>query len=64
MAELIIGDVDYLSRIRQNSKSKDFTPKQIEKMKSYYTKAIKKNSMEVNSVLTYGREAASKIFIR
>lgn len=64
MAKLILGDVDYLSKIRQSNEEKDFTSNEIEKMKSYYANAIKRNAMEVSSVLTIGREAASKIFVR
>lgn len=64
MAKLILGEVDYLSKIRQTNEAKEFTSKEIEKMKSYYADAIKRNAMEVSAVLTNGREAASKIFVR
>ena len=42
MAKLILGEVDYLSKIRQNNEAKKFTSKEIEKMKSYYADAIKR----------------------
>ena len=63
MAKLILGKVNHLANIKQNGKEREFSSLQIEKMKAYYKQAEKENSVQVNSILTSGREAASKIFI-
>lgn len=63
MAKLILGKVNHLENIKQNGKEREFSSLQIEKMKDYYKQAEKENSVQVNSILTSGREAASKIFI-
>lgn len=64
MAKLVLGKVDYLSKISKLDESRVFSPIQVATIKSYYSDQIKKNAVEVNSVLTMGREAASKIFVR
>lgn len=63
MAKLIVGTVNFLEKINSNSKAREYSSSQIESMQSYYRETIKNNSAEVNSILTSGREAASKIFI-
>lgn len=63
MARLILGKCDHLEKIKKNGKKREFSSSQIEEMKCYYTRAEKENAMQVNAILTSGREAASKIFI-
>ena len=63
MAKLILGKCDCVERIKKNGRSREFSRSQIDEMKTYYKKTEKENFMQVNSILTSGREAASKIFI-
>lgn len=63
MAGLIFGKCDHLENIKKNGKSREFSSSQIEEMKCYYRNAEKENTMQINAILTSGREAASKIFI-
>lgn len=63
MAKLILGTFDFLKEIEQTGSPQEFSDSQIEQMKTYYKKTEKENSMQVNSILTSGRELASKIFI-
>lgn len=64
MAKLVIGNTDYFSKICKDNKNNSLSKEQITLIKSYYAESIKKNSIEVNSILSMGREAASKIFVR
>lgn len=64
MAKLVLGKVDYLSKITKLDGNREFSPIQVANIKSYYSDEIKKNAVEVNSILTMGRETASKIFVR
>lgn len=63
MAKLILGTFDFLKEIEQTGSPQEFSDFQIGQMKTYYKKTEKENSMQVNSILTSGRELASKIFI-